>query len=184
MTHPQQRLKIHLICQDFLIPVISWRTQRKTKHLSFQCFDKVSYKRACPVGHNKYRALDAEPNGIIPPHRRQWVRTGTVDSSIVRFLLPIGGGGSAEVALEDAFSYKKINSIDLEPPPSTRGVSKFDYVTIKGSDSPIYPLTSSPNLPWLKGCLPFDQKINGNVFGGKMPHIYPPIPDISMSRAP
>ncbi|GAB6143871.1 hypothetical protein JCM12294_13090 [Desulfocicer niacini] len=40
------------------------------------------------------------------PPDGQWARTGTVDSSIVRFLLPIGGGGSAEVALEAAFSYK------------------------------------------------------------------------------
>ena len=36
------------------------------------------------------------------PPDGQWARTGTVDSSIVRFLLPIGGGGSAEVALEAA----------------------------------------------------------------------------------
>ncbi len=40
------------------------------------------------------------------PPDGQWSRTGTVDSSIVRLLLPIGGAASAEVALEAAFSYK------------------------------------------------------------------------------
>ncbi len=59
-------------------------------------------------GHVLADTINIE-NGIIPPPPPdgQWARTGTVDSSIVRFLLPIGGGGSAEVALEAAFSYKK-----------------------------------------------------------------------------
>ncbi len=66
----------------------------------------VSYKRACPAGHNKYRVVDAEPNGIIPPPPR---RAMGPDRNCRQLNCPVPiahrGGGSAEVALEAAFSY-------------------------------------------------------------------------------
>jgi len=70
------------------------------------------------------------------PPDGQWARTGTADSSIVRFLLPIGGGGSAEVALEAAFSYKLPRAdrilVPACPQPSTKvmlGMPTLSYKT-------------------------------------------------------
>ena len=57
---------------------------------------------------------------LYRPPDGQWARTETVDSSIVRFLLPIGGDGSAEVALEAAFSYKHA----WQAPPATTNNEK------------------------------------------------------------
>ncbi len=67
---------------------------------------RLSYKQACPAGHNKYRVVDAEPNGIIPPPPR---RAMVPDRNCRQLNCPVPiahrGGGSAEVALEAAFSY-------------------------------------------------------------------------------
>ena len=47
-------------------------------------------------------------NGIMPPPpRRAMGPAGTVDGTIGRFLLPIGGGGSAEVDRKFYFLIKK-----------------------------------------------------------------------------
>ncbi len=59
----------------------------KRKSFNSSTLVRLSYKPPCPGGHNedrKWHYAAAPPDG-------QWARTGTVDSSIVRFLLPIGG---------------------------------------------------------------------------------------------
>ena len=85
--------------------VVAGKTQHPTPNAF--CFILL----ACPVGHNKYRVVDAEPNGIIPPPPR---RAMGPDRNCRQFNCPVPiahrGGGSAEVALEAAFSYKKVNT--------------------------------------------------------------------------
>ncbi len=78
----------------------------KRKSFNSSILVRLSYKRACPAGHNKYRVVDAEPNGIIPPPPR---RAMGPDRNCRQLNCPVPiahrGGGSAEVALEAAFSY-------------------------------------------------------------------------------
>ncbi len=78
----------------------------KRKSFNSSILVRLLYKRACPAGHNKYRVVDAEPNGIIPPPPR---RAMGPDRNCRQLNCPVPiahrGGGSAEVALEAAFSY-------------------------------------------------------------------------------
>ena len=57
-------------------------------------------------GHVLTDTTNIENAIMPPPPEGQWARPGTVDGSIGRFLLPLGGG-SAEVNLEATFSYKR-----------------------------------------------------------------------------
>jgi len=62
------------------------------------------YKHPCPIGHNEYWVVDAEPNDIMPPPPNgQWARPEPLDGPIGRFLLPIGGGALLRVLLHFIF---------------------------------------------------------------------------------
>ncbi len=60
----------------------------KRKSFDFSILVRLSYKPTCPGGHNE----DRKWHYAAPPPDGQWARPGTVDGSIGRFLLPVGGG--------------------------------------------------------------------------------------------